>query len=138
MVRRWVDEGWNEPDADARRTVLLAHHPATFRNEGEEATPELMVDWHLRMRATFPDLHYVIDELVEAGPRVILRWTASGTHRGTLWGLLPATGRSVTWRGIHLLTVREGRITEVWAAAEWVEVLQQLGAQLLPGEPAEG
>jgi predicted ester cyclase len=138
VVRRWVDEAWNQSEADARRAVLLALHPARFRNEGEDATPDLMIDWHLRMRATFPDLHYEVDDLVEAGPRVILRWTASGTHRGTLWGLLPATGRTVTWRGIHLLTVEGGRIIEVWAAAEWVEVLQQLGAQLLPGEAAEG
>ena len=136
VVRRWVAETWNEEEPDARRRALHELHPATFQNEGEAATPDFMVEWHDRMRATFPDLHYEIDELVEAGGRVVMRWTAHGTHRGTLWGLLPATGRTASWRGLHLLTVHEGQISEVWAAAEWVEVLQQLGAQLLPAEDA--
>jgi steroid delta-isomerase-like uncharacterized protein len=136
VVRRWVADTWNEADPEARSRALHALHPATFQNEGEAATPDIMVGWHARMREAFPDLRYEIDELVAAYDRVAIRWTAHGTHRGSLWGLLPATGRTASWRGIHLLTVRNDQITEVWAAAEWVEVLQQLGAQLLPGEDA--
>ncbi|HEX6655747.1 MAG TPA: ester cyclase, partial [Candidatus Limnocylindria bacterium] len=134
VVRRWVDEAWNEPDAQRRAAVLHELHSAELLNEGAVTSPAELAAWHLRMRETYPDLAYRIDELVVAGDRVTLRWTATGTQRGSLWGLVPPTGRQVTWRGVHLATVRDGRIVEVWAAANTAEVLQQLGVRLLPPE----
>lgn len=134
VARRWVAETWNETDPIARRQAIQALHPARFVNEGEPSEPARMVEWHERIRQAFPDLHYEIDELVAVNERVVMRWTARGTHRGTLWGVLPATGRTARWRGLHLLTVTDGRISEVWAAAEWVQVLEQLGVRLLPAQ----
>lgn len=137
VVRRWVEGTWNEPDPGLRSAALRDLHPTGVQNEGTATTSEQLTAWHSAMRETYPDLHYEIDELVEAGDRVTLRWTATGTQRGSLWGLVPPTGRQVTWRGLHLVTVRDGKIGEVWAAANTVEVLQQLGVRLLPAQPSE-
>jgi len=138
VVRRWVEEAWNQPDSARRAAALHALHPAQLLNEGASSTPERLASWHDRMRETYPDLGYRIDDLVAAGERVTLRWTATGTQRGALWGEIPPTGRRVTWSGLHLATVRSGQIVEVWAAANVVDVLQQLGVRLLPPEPRAG
>lgn len=84
------------------------------------------------MRTTFPDLHYAIEEIVVAGDRVVVRWLARATHQGTLWGLIPPTGKSVTWPGIHIVRVEAGQIVEIWAVANQASILQQLGVRLVP------
>lgn len=136
IVRRWVQGAWNEPDDARRAEKLRALHPPELLNEGERITVDQLAAWHVRMRGTYPDLHYRVDELVACGERVTLRWTATGTQRGSLWGLIPPTGRTVRWSGLHLVAIRGGQIHEIWAAANVVEVLQQLGVGLLPPEAA--
>jgi steroid delta-isomerase-like uncharacterized protein len=131
LARSWIEEVWNLADLDALDTF----HPATFMNDGQASTPGDAAAWHREMRRTYPDLRYAIDEVIVAGDRVVIRWTARGTHQGPLWDLIPATGRPVTWRGVHIVRVRDGRIDEVWAAANTASILQQLGVRPLP--PAE-
>jgi steroid delta-isomerase-like uncharacterized protein len=136
VVRRWVERVWNEADDSKRSHVLRDLHPVQILNEGSPSSPDQLAAWHASMRETYPDLHYAVDELVAAGERVTLRWTATGTQRGSLWGILPPTGRTVSWHGVHLVTVHDAQIVEVWAAANVVDVLQQLGVRLLPADPA--
>lgn len=126
VVRAWIDEVWNA----GRFERLTDFHPSEFLNEGDPSTPADAAAWHRRNHRTFPDVAYVIDELIVAGNRVTVRWTATGTHSGALWDLVPATGRSVTWRGLHLLTVRGSRIVEVWAVADLLAILEQIGVEL--------
>jgi predicted ester cyclase len=122
VVRAWIDEVWN----GGRLERVADFHPPEFVNEGDPSTPADAAAWHRRNHETFPDVSYTIDELVVSGERVTVRWTATGTHLGTLWDLVPPTGRRVTWRGLHLLTVRGSRIVEVWAVADLLSILEQL------------
>jgi predicted ester cyclase len=126
VVRAWISEVWN----DGRLERVPDFHPPEFMNEGEPSTPAEAAAWQHRNHETFPDVAYAIDELVVAGDRVTVRWTATGTQSGGLRGVVPPTGRRVTWRGLHLLTVRGARIVEVWAVADLVSILEQLGVGL--------
>lgn len=126
VVRAWVDEVWNA----GRLERVADFHPPEFLNEGDPSTPADVAAWHRRNRETFPDVAYTIDELVVAGDRVTLRWTARGTQAGMLWDLVAPTGRRVAWRGMHLLTVRGARIVEVWAVADLLAMLRGLGLGL--------
>jgi predicted ester cyclase len=49
-----------------------------------------------------------------------------------LWGLIPATHKTITWGGIHMLRVEAGQIVEVWAFVDMAVMLQQLGVSLQP------
>ena len=53
--------------------------------------------------------------------------TCRATHQGPLWGI-PATGKSVTFDVIDIFTVAGGQLTEHWAVADFLSVMQQLGA----------
>ena len=126
VVRAWITEVWNQ----GRLERAPDFHPPEFINEGDPSTPADAADWHRRNHETFPDVAYTIDELLVSGERVTVRWTATGTQSGTLWGIVPPTGRRVTWRGLHLLTVRNARVVEVWAVADLLSILQQLDVGL--------
>jgi predicted ester cyclase len=126
VVRTWIAEVWNE----GRLERVTDFHPPEFMNEGNPSTPADAAEWHRRNHETFPDVAYLIDELVVAGDRVTVRWTATGTHSGSLWDIVPPTGRRVRWRGLHLLTVRGSRIVEVWGVADLLSALEQAGVGL--------
>ena len=55
-------------------------------------------------RTAFPDIHYTIDDTIEAGDKFVTRLTASGTMRGEFAGM-PATGKHATWTEIHIMRV---------------------------------
>lgn len=52
--------------------------------------------------ATFPDLHYTIENEIAEGDKVAHRLTGHGTMKGPLMGI-PATGREGTWEEMHIV-----------------------------------
>ncbi len=100
LIRSWVELVWNQNKFD----TLPQFHPPQFLNEGHPSTNEQAQAWHERMRAVYPDLTYSTDELSEAEQHVTVRWSATGTHKGQLWGLIPPSDKQIQWRGIHLLS----------------------------------
>jgi len=66
-----------------------------------------------RMFTAFPDMTATIEELVEAGSRVMIRYVTRGTHQAPFYGL-PATGRPVSFPVLGLLHVKDGKLTEGW------------------------
>jgi predicted ester cyclase len=128
LVRQWVEQVWNAGNLD-----LLTHfHPASFDNHGRSTTIEESKQWHLHNRATFPDIHYTIDDAFATDDQVAVRWTATATHRGTLWNMIPPTGKTIIWNGMHLLRLANKQIVEVWAVQNTIAQLQQMGVTLQP------
>ncbi|MGH6933743.1 MAG: ester cyclase [Dongiaceae bacterium] len=78
--------------------------------------------------AAIPDLVIAIDDRVDAGDRVFLRLTLSGTHSGELFGVA-ATGAKVRFRSHDLHRIAKGKIVESWQLEDWLAVLSQIGVQ---------
>jgi steroid delta-isomerase-like uncharacterized protein len=84
-----------------------------------------------RDRAAFPDLHVQPDELLDAeGDRVVVRWTASGTHSGDAFLGQPASGRAFSISGIDIIRIEDGRVAEIWQAEDGIGLLKQLGVPI--------
>lgn len=128
LVRQWVEQVWNTSNVQR----IIDFHPPTFDNEGKRSTPEEAKQWHLSNRSTFPDLHYIIDDIFATEDRVAMRWTATATHLGTMWNMIPPTGKLITWNGMHLLRLADKKIVEVWALQNNIAQLRQMGATLHP------
>ena len=128
LVRQWVEQVWNNSNVQR----IIDFHPPTFDNEGKRSTPEEAKQWHLSNRSTFPDLHYIIDDIFATEDRVAMRWTATATHLGTMWNMIPPTGKLITWNGMHLLRLADEKIVEVWALQNNIAQLRQMGATLHP------
>ena len=81
-----------------------------------------------RLRRAFPDLSVRIDEIIPGGERVVVRWTMTGTHAGSVRGV-PPSGARLTHVGIAIFGMSDGRVTEAWMTAEATdrELLRQLG-----------
>lgn len=78
-----------------------------------------------RMFAAFPDMAADIEELVDAGSRVMVRYVTHGTHQAPFYGL-PATGRPVSFPVLGLLHVEDGKLTEGWFEFDTGTIVEQL------------
>ncbi len=79
------------------------------------------------LRAAFPDVHIMIEEMLEAeGDRIIVRTRTSGTHRGVFMGIA-RTEKSVSWPGVNFLQVRDGRIASSWGLQDRLAVIEYIG-----------
>ncbi len=58
------------------------------------------------------------------GDRVVSRWICRGTNNGVLG--LPADGRAVSFSGIAIWSVRDGRLAECWVERSALELYREL------------
>jgi predicted ester cyclase len=127
VVRRFLQELWSEGTlsvADELVAVDHLHHLGDDTLRGPTAIKEAAT-W---LRTAFPDLHFVIDDLVSDGDRVVVRWTARGTQRGTFADVAP-TGRHVVWTGCDWFRVRSGQLVEAFVMADGASLYDQLTAE---------
>ena len=75
----------------------------------------------------FPDIRYSIDDSLNEGGRVAVRWSAVATHTGDLLGMAP-TGKSVSIIGMTIFRVENDQIVELWDVWDEAGLLRQLEA----------
>jgi steroid delta-isomerase-like uncharacterized protein len=77
-------------------------------------------------RAAFPDLVNKIDEVAAAGDKVLVRWSARGTHKGPFLGVSP-TGKPFKTQGITVFTFKNSKIIEEWTQWDALGLVRDLG-----------
>ena len=107
-----------------------ADYPMTNWGSGLQGIKDLV----LELKAGIPDYCERIDELIDAGDRIIVRLNITGTHTGPLVGL-PATGKSFEFRDMTVCRVENGKIVEQWGLSDYLTLYVQLGLIELPGTP---
>jgi predicted ester cyclase len=84
------------------------------------------VKQHITMlRAAFPDLQVTVEDLIAEADRVVARLSMTGTHSGDFRGRAP-TGRSVTWTGIVIYRLSDGRVVEQWSQFDTRALIEQI------------
>jgi steroid delta-isomerase-like uncharacterized protein len=94
--------------------------PETLDADGYKATMSHLME-------AFPDSRFPVDDIVAENDRVAIRHRMQGTHLAPFQGL-PATGRQVTVNAIAIFQLKEGRSEKIWLTADFLGLLQQLGA----------
>jgi steroid delta-isomerase-like uncharacterized protein len=79
------------------------------------------------LHQAFPDLRVEADEPLAEGDRVVIHATWRGTHQGTFLGI-PPTGKAITFTGIDIVRIQDGKMVEHWGITDSLGLLQQLGA----------
>jgi len=79
----------------------------------------------LMLRKAFPDIKYTVEDMIEDGDKLVARWSAQGTHKGEFMGI-PPTGKQVTFSGIEIIRVKDGKAIEEWEELDRAGLMQQL------------
>ena len=124
---RYTDEVWNAHNPAA--LALYCAPDATIHS----MTPGVVAGTglaYLQERAqalftAFPDVQFVIEDVVESQDRLAARVTLEGTHRGEFAGM-PATGKRMKVYDFAMYRILDGRITEVWSLIDMQALRDQL------------
>jgi predicted ester cyclase len=65
--------------------------------------------------------------MVAEGSKVAVSVNITGTYEGEFRGI-PATGKQVSFTAMDMLTIIDGKVTEEWATADMMGLMQQIGA----------
>jgi predicted ester cyclase len=88
--------------------------------------------WISPFRASFPDVHMEILDLIAEGDKVVGRFTCSATHLGDWLGHAPTGRRFERVDEVAIFRLRDGRITDAWSLEDTLSRLRQLGLIVLP------
>ena len=116
LVRRYFDERWNHGNLDICDELLA---PGQDIQGTKEAVRSLY--------AAFGNIEMTIPDLLAEADQVAVHWRFSGTHQGEYLGVA-ATGKRVTYQGMALLRLADGKIVDDVAYADNLAILQQLTA----------
>jgi len=74
----------------------------------------------------FPDIYHSIDDTIANDSKVAVVFTLRGTHTGDFMGI-PPTHKKIEIGAIVVLTVVDGRVTELRGQFDQFGMMQQLG-----------
>lgn len=135
VVRRFHEEIESQGRLDVADEII-AHEFADLGHPERGDGPKSVKAHAVEMRIRFPDLVVTVDQLVAEDDWVVARLSCRGTHLGAFAGLAP-TGKNVTWTGVAMRRIVDGRIVEQWTKYDMLGLLRQLGA-LKPAQQAAG
>ena len=84
LMRRWFKEVWNEEKIQTVHDLFAPDGIGIGQQEEGKPLhgPADFVPFVERIRGAFPDIQIVVEDAVGAGDKVVLRWTATMSHRG--------------------------------------------------------
>src|SRR6201993_1267253 len=95
FVEEVINQGQLERANDLVAIDFVELDPLPGQQQGREGLKQVIAAF----RTAFPDIHWVIEEMVGEGHKVFSRFTWNGTHHGEFFGV-PATGRQITVKGM--------------------------------------
>ena len=125
LARRFFDDLWTNGDFDTADLLVATDHQHHLSGSTVAAGPGGVKELARSMRSAFPDLAFVIEDTLVSEDKVLVRWTAYGTHAGTFGGV-EGTGRRVSWTGMDLIRFADGRIIELWGNNDALGLFEQL------------
>ncbi len=133
LVRRYFDDAPYHPHVCDEIFAPQVHWHALYQTDQRDfiSTPQLEKEAYTRHIALWGGWSESIDEMIAEGDRVLVRWTFRGTHSVVYLGI-PPTHQTVSFSGIYIFRIVEGRIAEVWNLWDQLSEWQQIG--ILPGK----
>jgi steroid delta-isomerase-like uncharacterized protein len=125
IVRRSEAELWSKGNLDVAAELYSADFVCHFLVGPDWKGIEGIKQEVQQHRLAFPDWSETVDDIIAEGDRVVIRFTSTGTHRGTFQGIAP-TGRRVSIREVAIYRLANGKIVEQWGQPDLFGMQQQL------------
>lgn len=132
VVRRFIEEIFLRRDfaaVDELLTEDFTPHTWGPMPPGRDGLKEAIT----RVSAGISDARMTIEDVIAEGDRVAVRLTSSAAHTGEFMGM-PPSGKRYEIGEIHIFRLRDGRVAEHWHQADFLGMMNQLGA--VPGGSA--
>lgn len=129
LFTRYFDEVANGGNLDKADEIFAAdykHHDPANPDPRPMIGPQAVRDHLIGLKGAFPDLVFDVDDMVDNGSEIIVRWTARGTNTGDYFGI-PASGKPIEITGMNTWATQDGMAIEGWVNRDDMLLLQQIG-----------
>jgi predicted ester cyclase len=130
VVQRMFEEDLSEVDPARRAQVSAEIFAPDFYDPTNPPGMQHGLDGHRAVVSfffsSFPSMKWRIESLVAEGDKVVVQTTMTGRHQGDFFGVSP-TGIDVSVPGIHILTLRDGKIVLHEGVNDDLGLMRQLG-----------
>jgi steroid delta-isomerase-like uncharacterized protein len=136
LARRELQELWSEGNLAVADEIFAPNFVSHQHSRPDEQDVHGVAAYKAFVRQiheAFPDLHYVLEDQIAEGDKVMTRNVATGTQKGSLMGIDP-TNKRAQWAGISIDRIEQGKIVENWVSWDMMGMLQQLGVVSLPSQ----
>ena len=133
LLRLWTDPLPSDDESSAAVFGELYADPVTVN--GTPLTAADLVGRARVLQGALERPEHEVLAVADAGDAIAVAFRLAGRHIGPLdtpAGMLPATGRWIDVRIIDVLTLSDGRITEIRMVADWLPALAAAGALRMP------
>lgn len=120
-------ENFNNPENREKYFELYDPQIVLHGYAGVEPGLTSVKQFYQALWVAFPDSSLTVEDMIARGDKVVCRFAMWATHQGQFMNV-SATGKNITLPGITILRFVEGKCVERWSQADFLSVLQQIGA----------
>ena len=124
-LEMWAGSNTDRPD-EVFAESYANHQESDIRGDVETRGLDSWKDLVHKHHDGFPDLRVVLALQIAEGDKVATRWEFSGHHTGQFMGVAP-TGELVTWTGVQIDRIEDGKIVESWVDWDKYRLLKGIG-----------
>jgi len=95
---------------------------------------EEMKEFITGVYASYPDFAVTLDESMKFKDRTVITYKATGTNEGPLGEEMQPTNKRISFTGVSISKIEDGKITEEWNYYNSLVINKQLGFKLVPVE----
>ncbi|MEO8397150.1 MAG: ester cyclase, partial [Chloroflexota bacterium] len=136
IYRRFVDEVINKGNVSI---IPELYHPDYVDHSAPPGAPQGVSVFDQvaaipkMFRGAFPDVHFVIEDMVEDGDWVSTRVTGRGQHLGRPFMGQNPTGRKIAWSSLGFFRIKDGKIVEHYGQPDMLGLFEQVHAPIEKG-----
>jgi predicted ester cyclase len=101
-------------------------HTRDMNIPGDKEGIEYLKEQGRVYKDAFPDIKFIIKEILIDGDKGMAYFTATGTNTGEINGM-PPTNREVSVDLVEMFRFKEGKLSEYWSVFDNLSFLMQLG-----------
>jgi len=126
IIRQYVERIENTGDVSEIREFISEDYTEIYEGERYQIGIQGAIDHILGVRRVFPDLILTIENQIAEGEWVVTSYSVTGTFKDEWFGMKP-TGKPITFTGVNVDRILNGKIIEHGGAANMFEPLLKAG-----------
>ena len=126
IIRRFVDEVENTGNVSSIREFISEDYTEIYEGRSFPIGIQGAIDHVLGVRHVFPDLKITIKNQISEGEWVATVYSVTGTFNNEWFNMKP-TGKPITFNGVNVDRIKDGKIIEHGGAVNMFEPLLNEG-----------
>lgn len=129
IIRRYIEEIENTGDISKIQEFISEDYVEVYEGDRYKIGIKGAIDHVLGVRRVYPDMKLTIENQICEGEWVVTIFSVTGTFMDEWFGMKP-TGKPITFTGVNVDRIKDGKIIEHGGAANLMEPLMKAGVIL--------